>query len=552
MKGKIMTENIKKYYNIWLNHPRVSATMKNELANMSEDEINDIFQTTPLKFGTAGVRLKMGPGFQRLNMFTYQMLTDALSKYLLTKYDHLSNISVIVGHDNRFNSSRYALICARVLSSFGIKAILFENNELMPTPIISYTVLAYQAQAAINITASHNPKIYNGFKIYGDNGAQILDEESEEIINRLPAFTDILDKVYQLNKSNIAYISRDNIDDYFVAAKNALINTYPTVNKNFPVVFTGHHGTSVKKMPRFLKLLGYQNIISVAEQNEYDSNFTNSEIVNPEDPASFNLAIKYANKNNAKIIIANDPDADRMAIAIKHDDEWKFLNGNEMGIIYTYYVLKNKKFKKQPYIVASYVSNNLVDVIAKQYDAIVYRTPTGFKYMGNVVASQIDSKELVVAFEESVGALNSSINRDKDGFQAGALALEIYNSLLKENKDFVDYLDQIYQEYGYWQGKTSSFIVKGLDWKEKTDGMLDKVLKTEPQKILNRTITSVSFNHDGGCVDWLLEGNSWIRFRTSGTEPKFKIYYNLFGNNIQELDTEINTWNAWFKNYLNL
>lgn len=541
----------KRYYNIWLNHPRVNASMKAELANMSDEEINDCFNTSQLKFGTAGVRMKMGPGFQRLNTFTYQMLTEGLAKYLLDKYNN-KEISVVIGHDNRLNSSHFALICARVLSFFGIKALLFENNELMPTPIISYTVLNYKAQAGINITASHNPKIYNGFKVYGENGAQILDEESDEIISLCPNFNEILEKIYQLNKSNIAYISHDNVNDYFIAAKNQLINTYPNVEKNYPIVFTGHHGTSVKKFPEFLKMLGYRNVISVQEQNEYDSNFTNSNIVNPEDPSSFNLAIKYADSNKAKIIIANDPDADRMAVAIKHDDEWKFLSGNEMGIIFTYYVLKNKKFKKKPYIVSSYVSTNLVDLISKKYNAIVYRTPTGFKWMGNIVSNEVNSKELVVAFEEAIGALTSSIDRDKDAFQAGALALEIYTILMKNNKDFIDYLDEIYKVYGTWQGKTVSFIIKDNNWKEKADEILDKLLSFEPQIILNRKITSVSFNNEGGCVDWILEGNSWIRFRKSGTEPKFKIYYNLYGKSINELNTEINSWNAWFKNYLSL
>ncbi|MBQ5492797.1 MAG: phospho-sugar mutase [Mycoplasmataceae bacterium] len=542
----------KKYYNIWLNHPRVNATMKAELANMEDDEITSIFQTEPLKFGTAGVRMQMGPGFQRLNSFTYQMLTEGLSKFLLEKFDKEKKITVVIGHDNRQNSSHFALICARVLSSFGIKALLFENNELMPTPIISYTVLAYKAHAGINITASHNPKIYNGFKIYGNNGAQILDKEANTIISYCSNFNEILDKVYQLDKSNIAYISRDNINDYFIAAKSALINTYPNVSKNYPIVFTGHHGTSVKKFPRFLRMLGYQNIIDVKEQNEYDSNFTYSDVVNPEDPSSFNLAIKYAEKNNAKIIIANDPDADRMAVAIKRDDEWRFLTGNEMGIIYSYYVLKNKKFNLQPYIVSSYVSTNLVDRIAKKYNALVHRTPTGFKYMGNYISDKIGVNDLVVAFEEAIGALNSSINRDKDGFQAGALALEIYTTLIKENKDFVDYLNQIYSEFGYWQGKTSSFIIKSDNWRKKVDDILKKLLDFNEKEVLNRKITYIGFNEEGGCVDWILEEDSWIRFRKSGTEPKFKIYYNLYGKSISSLDSEINSWNAWFKNFLNL
>lgn len=546
-----MDNTTKRYYNIWLNHPRVNASMKVELSNMSDEEIMECFDITPLKFGTAGVRMKMGPGFQRLNSFTYQMLTEGLAKFLLEKYAN-KEISVVIGHDNRLNSSHFALICARVLSFFGIKALLFENNELMPTPIISYTILNYNAQAGINITASHNPKIYNGFKIYGENGAQILDEESNQIVDKCPNFSEILEKVYQLNKSKIAYISHDNVNDYFIAAKNQLINTYPNVDKNYPIVFTGHHGTSVKKFPAFLRMLGYKNIISVLEQNEYDSNFTNSNIVNPEDPSSFNLAIKYADSNKAKIILANDPDADRMAIAIKHDDEWKFLSGNEMGIIFTHYILKNKKFKKKPYIVSSYVSTNLIDLISKKYNAIVYRTPTGFKWMGNIVSDEVNSKELVVAFEEAIGALTSSIDRDKDGFQAGALALEIYTILMKNNKDFIDYLEDIYKIYGTWQGKTVSFVIKDANWREKVDEILDKLLSFEPDTILNRKIVSVNFNNEGECVDWILENNSWIRFRKSGTEPKFKIYYNMYGKSVDGLNTEINSWNAWFKNYLSL
>lgn len=548
-----MLDNVtNRIYQVWMNHPRVNAELKSALMDMDENEVKEIFDQKTLKFGTAGVRMKMGPGYQRFNTFTYQMLTEGLAKHLLSKFKDNKNITVVIGHDNRKNSSHFALVCAKVLSSFGIKVLLFENNELMPTPIISYTVLAYKCHAGINITASHNPKIYNGFKIYGNNGAQILDDDADDIIVNCPTFNEILDRTYQLEKANISYISRDNINDYFTVAKSALINTHPNVNKNFPIVFTGHHGTSVKKFPRFLKMLGYTNVIDVVEQNEYDSNFTYSTVVNPEEPKSFDLAIKYAKKNNAKIIIANDPDADRMAVAIYHDDEWKFLSGNELGIIFTYYVLKNKKFTKPPYIVSSYVSTNLVDLIAKKYGANLHRTPTGFKWMGNYVSDNVDTGSLVVAFEEAIGALNSSIDRDKDGFQAGALALEIYSQLIKENKDFVDYLDQIYKEYGYWQGKTYSFIIKDDDWQEKVDKILDKLLQFKEDHILNRKITSIAYNTKGGCVDWLLEGNSWIRFRRSGTEPKFKIYYNLYGNSLFELDNEIGALDAWFKNYLQL
>lgn len=344
---------------------------------------------------------------------------------------------------------------------------MFKNNELMPTPIISYAIRELKACGGIIITASHNPKDYNGFKAYNPDGGQILPDVAKQIEKLMPAPSKILDIKYKPNIKNICSISQSVVDSYLTKAKCAIVDQkIIKQKKSFPIIFTGHHGTSCKLLPKFLKSLGF-NVIPVKEQCYSDPMFTNSPSSNPEFADSFKLSIKYANKYKSKICIGIDPDADRMAVMINHNGKWTLMTGNQMGILYSWYILSNKKFTKTPYIVSSYVSTDLIDNIAKKFKTKVYRTGTGFKWMGNVI-TKIDNKEqFVVAFEEAIGALNTTLNRDKDSFTASAAALEIYTKYLNKGMDFIDILEEIiYPEFGYWYGETVSYNFFGiLDWK---------------------------------------------------------------------------------------
>lgn len=512
----------------WLNSSKVSTKDKNIIRKMSKKELDIFFDDSIMRFGTAGIRATLGPGTKQFNKFTYAQLAFAYGKFIKNKFK--KNLKVVIGHDNRIGSIEYSKLCAEVLSSFGIKAYMFKNNELMPTPIISYAIRELKACGGIIITASHNPKDYNGFKAYNPDGGQILPDVAKQIEKLMPAPSKILDIKYKPNIKNICSISQSVVDSYLTKAKCAIVDQkIIKQKKSFPIIFTGHHGTSCKLLPKFLKSLGF-NVIPVKEQCYSDPMFTNSPSSNPEFADSFKLSIKYANKYKSKICIGIDPDADRMAVMINHNGKWTLMTGNQMGILYSWYILSNKKFTKTPYIVSSYVSTDLIDNIAKKFKAKVYRTGTGFKWMGDIITKIGNKEQFVVAFEEAIGALNTTLNRDKDSFTASAAALEIYTKYLDKGMDFIDILEQIiYPEFGYWYGETVSYNFFGiLDWKPVVQKRLEQLKTTELKKVGNYKITKVIWNTKGDCLDWILSDKSWIRFRVSGTEPKFKVYYNLY------------------------
>jgi phosphomannomutase len=365
-------------YQKWLDSPRLTSKEKSQLASLSEQEIALYFSEKPLLYGTAGVRAKMGLGTQRLNRFTYAQLAYGYGRYVRNTFG--VNATIIIGHDNRLNSDSFAYLCAQVLSSLGINVLLFGRNRLMPTPIVSYAIRTVKASGGIIITASHNPSEYNGFKAYNPDGGQVLPKVAKKIEDYTPGASELLNINYATQNNRINYLSNHMVcKRYFEDATTALVNPVSTVfKKPYPVVFTGHHGTTVKLIPRFLAKLRY-HIKPVKKQSFYSPTFVNSPCANPEDPESFALAIKYAEKVHSNIIIGVDPDGDRMAIMIKHDNQWRLMSGNEMGIIYTHYVLKHKRYTSIPYVIASYVSNNLVDRIVAKKGGKVYRTGTGFK-----------------------------------------------------------------------------------------------------------------------------------------------------------------------------
>jgi phosphomannomutase len=286
---------------------------------MNKNTIESCFLPSGLNFGTGGVRAKMNLGTSVLNKYTYAQLTYALAKYLKNKYKS-RNITVVIGHDNRLNSDTFTLVTAEVLTSFGIKVILFPNNELVPTPLVSFTIRNNKATAGIVITASHNPKEYNGFKIYDENGCQATEEITGKISSFINRTINILDIKYKPNPKLISYVAEDIYVKYFKSNTNTIVNKkIINIDKKQPVVFTGHHGTTSKLMPYFLNKYLNFNILPVREQCEHDPNFTNSPFPNPEDYKSFDKAIKYANKIGSNICIGTDPDGDRIGVCIKHN-----------------------------------------------------------------------------------------------------------------------------------------------------------------------------------------------------------------------------------------
>lgn len=517
-----------KIFDLWMNHHRISKELKQEMALMSEEEKNVAFNEMELGFGTAGYRAKMGPGNHYLNEITYQQLTEGYARFLVDKFGN--NASAIVVHDNRKNAKLFTCVVAKTLTSYGIKVYLTEDNELLPTPIASYLIPKLGCQGGINITASHNPKEYNGFKCYDETGCQMLPLDSKKVIEFMPKWSDILDKEINADLSKIHEIDSKLIDEYFLDVEKTLIKTNPSIRKDdIKVIYTGMHGTACKYMPQFIHNLGY-TCVPVSNQCYFDENFTNTPICNPEDPRSLELAVKLADENNISLIFATDPDADRLGVAIKKDGKWNFLNGNQAGIIETYYKIHNMPLDhKVPVIVSTYISNNLIDRIAKEFNGKVIRTATGFKWVGDQINKLHKNEIYINGFEEAIGALPSTLNRDKDSFQTAGLILEIVNEYKNKGMDLIDILEkEIFVKYGHWYGETTSLIIPGLDWKIKATNMMDKLRNFKETKILTRSIHKVIYNELGSCLEYHFDNDSWVKFRLSGTEPKFKIYTNLY------------------------
>ncbi len=536
----------------WLHSPNVPQADKDSIGRMSRAELEQAFSDAPLAFGTAGIRAKMGPGTQFLNRITYYQMATGYGRFLMQKHPGQA-VKAIVAHDNRNNGADFSIDVANVLTSMGIKVYLFENNQLVSTPIVSFAIRRLGAHGAVIVTASHNPKEDNGFKIYDATGGQVLPDDGKSVVGLMPPVDEMIDHRPRKDDGLIEYLDEGLIVSYYEACKQALIKTDPTEPKGFPIVFSGQHGTACKRLPEFLARLGYTNVIPVREQCEFDGDFTNTPTPNPENREAWDLSLEYADRHGAEVIVQADPDADRFAMAVRHGGGWTFLSGNQMGIVYTYYVLKNKTFSKRPYVVSTYVSTNLIDRIAKDFGAEVHRVATGFKWVGAKMNEIGDAKQFVVGFEEAVGALNSTINRDKDAYQAAALALEIYWDCKKRGVSLIDLLEgEIYGKYGKIYNATVPFSFAEPDWKESVRKRFDRILGYGERTIGARPITKIAFNEAGGCCDWLLDGDSWLRFRMSGTEPKFKVYYNLYGDDLNALGSEAKAIDAEIRKLLDL
>lgn len=536
----------------WLKAKNVDTKLKQKIKAMKVNELKKAFSNKELAFGTAGIRAKIGPGTQYLNDFVYQQMAIGYAKYIL-KQNH-KNPTVVIGHDNRLYSDKFALVCAKVLIAYGINVLLFEDNKLMPTPIISYAITRFKASGGINITASHNPKTDNGFKAYNNLGAQILPCDAKIIIDNMPKSSSILsiELPKESKKGRISYIDYKKITtEYFkVVAQNAIINhkifdSHKNPIKKMPIVFTGHHGTTSKLMPAFLRFLGFKKVYVVPSQQKIDPDFPGSPITNPEDDRSFDEAIKLAEKVGATIIFGCDPDGDRMAIGFRKTNRWRFMNGNEMGIIYTYYGLKYFSYPRKPYIISSWVSTSYIDRIAKAFKAKVIRTKTGFKWMCNILDKYQKTGSLVVAFEEAIGALVHTSTHDKDSFGAIAQALEIYSNpnINKYALDLHDFLQQeIFDTFGATFSRTYSYTVQSSNWIKDAKTMFNRALKINKKntKLFDYKILSVKYNKDADAIEWILDKDSWIKFRISGTEPKFKVYFCLNDQMIGQLKSAAN------------
>lgn len=543
----------KKIYYEWLNSPYIDEKAKEELKSIENnpEEIEERFYKD-LEFGTAGLRGKLGIGSNMMNIYTVGRASQALADYITDFGEKRMKMGVVIAYDVRRFSKEFAKESALILAANGIKAYLF--NDIRPTPVLSFAVRYLKTTAGIVVTASHNPKDYNGYKVYWDQGSQILDDVANGIVEKIEKIGYDFSKIKKIseeeaiNKNLLQYISKE-VDEEYIQRVEDLTLRDEEVDKNIKIVYTPLNGTSNNFVKRVLKDRGFKNVFIVKEQELPDPDFKSVANPNPEYEVAFEEAKKLGYEKNAQLLLANDPDGDRTALEILDDNNYKMLNGNQVGALLVNYILESKSEKgsleDNSVIIKSIVTGDLTKRIAKKYGVSVLETLTGFKNIcgkENELEKEGKSKFLF-GFEESIGYIYGTFVRDKDGTIASMLISEMVGYYSKKNKNLLDVLEDIYQEFGYELENNYSLVLEGVEGQERIKRIMEKFRNNFPKemgdlkleqyadylkrKIYNLTTGEISDITDIPSSDvlrfWFSDG-SWYAIRPSGTEPKLKIY----------------------------
>lgn len=532
-------------YQKWLDDPYLTTDLKAQLLAMSELEKEDAFYKT-LEFGTAGMRGIMGPGCNRMNIYTIRKLNTAYAQFISDNGSEAKEMGVAIAYDNRHNSYNFALESAKILASHDINVYLF--TSLRPTPELSYAVRELGCFGGIVCTASHNPKEYNGYKIYDSKGCQLIPQLIEPVIKYVEAITDELNIKVDLTEQQekrITYMDQVMDDKYIEILKT--VQYYPNAKKTVKIVFTPQHGTSMVNMCRLYQETGYDCIL-VKEQADPDPDFSNTLVPNPEDPRAYILALEYAKKYDADIVLSTDPDADRMGVQVKHNDGYVFLTGNQTGALLIEYICSSlKKFSRLPdngLMITTVVTNDLGNEIAKAYGVDVMLALTGFKFIGEKIAQYCDTleKSFIFGYEESYGSIIQDFVRDKDSLQACLTLAEAANFYKAQGKTLVDVVEELYSRYGYYYDEQENILVPGADGAVKLQKILGELRKESPKELGGlKVVLSEDYGSlirrsadkeeaitgfvPSDVLKYFLEDGSWVAIRPSGTEPKCKFYY---------------------------
>ncbi|WP_042680209.1 phospho-sugar mutase [Anaerosalibacter massiliensis] len=532
-------EYIKKYEG-WLNNPYFDEETKNELLSIKNDpkEIEDRFYTD-LSFGTAGLRGKIGAGTNRMNKYTVSLATQGLADTIKSFGQEAMDRGVVIGYDVRHYSKEFAEIASLVLAANGIKVYLFD--DLRPTPELSYATRRLNTISGIVITASHNPKDYNGYKVYWEEGSQILDDIAEKILNNIrniKGYSDIqiIERKEAEDSGLLNIIGKDIEDEYIEKVKGLSLND--DIDKEIKIVYTPLNGTGNKPVRRVLKERGFKNIAVVPEQENPDPDFTTVGYPNPEDIKAFKYAEELGKNIDADLLIATDPDCDRVSCVVK-DNEGKYisLNGNQIGALLVEYILmsRNKKddIPENGVIVKSIVTGDLSRSIAKKYGVETIETLTGFKHICNKANEFDKTKErtFIFGYEESIGYVYGTIVRDKDAVISSMLIAEMAAYYKKRGKTLLDVLEGLYKEHGYYKEKLVSIVLEGVEGQERIGRIMDSFRKESIKSIgeskLVKTIDYLKGDTDtppSNVLKYIFDTESWYAIRPSGTEPKIKIY----------------------------
>ena len=518
-----MDELIKSRYQYWLE--QVNENEVNVLTNMIDTEIENSFYKE-LSFGTGGIRGKMGLGTAKINGYVIQRATQGLANYL-KKYCS-SNNKVIIGYDTRNHSKEYAQVTSRVLKANGFQAFLFK--EALPTPCVSFAVRELKCACGIVITASHNPAEYNGYKVYNENGCQITTEAASLIydeIKKLDYFT-----IY--DNSEYSYVDDIIYEKYIDAVEKESI--LPIENKDVSIVYTTLNGTGLRPVTDILKRKGFTNIQIVKEQEMPDGNFPTCKKPNPEEYEALNLGIEYAKRYQSDLVLATDPDCDRLSIAIRIKDNFQILSANELGCLLLDYACQNITCVNKPVFIKTIVTTDLAELIAKKYNATTINTLTGFKFIGeqiDILKKQNRENDFIFGFEESCGFLKGTYVRDKDATVAAMLVCEMYAYYKSKDISLIERLNELYDEFGYCLNVQHSLTFDGAKGQAKIERIMDGV-RYVLQTLANSTIVLKKDYLNGidglpksNVIKVFLDDKNSIIFRPSGTEPKIKIYFSI-------------------------
>ena len=550
MANNELIQQVREKANKWLNSD-IDTESKEQIKHLLEKDPDELIESfyKDLEFGTGGLRGIMGVGTNRMNVYTVGMATQGLSNYLKQQFTDKTQIKVAIAHDSRNNSHLFAEKTASVFSANGIKVYLFES--LRPTPELSFAVRHLGCQSGVVITASHNPKEYNGYKAYWEDGGQIISPHDKNIIAEVQKITKISDVQFDSSMKNVEKIWEIIDKEYIKELVKISLN--PEINKkqkDLKIVYTPIHGTGATLVPQVLKEYGFENVFSVQEQNIPDGNFPTVKSPNPEEPAALELALKLAKEKDADLVMATDPDGDRVGIAVKDlKGDFVLLNGNQTAALLINYLIsqwKEKgKLKGKEYIVKTIVTSEILTEIAQKYNVEYFDVLTGFKYIANIIKQNEGKKKFIGGGEESYGYLAGEFVRDKDAIMSCALIAETAAFVKNQNKTLYEALIDIYIEFGFYKETLISLVRKGKSGDEEIKKMMEDYRNSPPQTINNsnvmlihdflkqKTFDQIShLRYDihlpkSDVLQFILHDGTKISVRPSGTEPKIKFYFGV-------------------------
>lgn len=550
--------NTNQLYDLWLKNATEDPDLIPELESIKDDQdaVYDRFYRE-LEFGTAGLRGVLGAGTNRMNIYVVRYATQGLANYLKKNYD---KASVAIAGDSRIKSDVFVKEAARVLAANGIKA--YVARELQPTPVVSFCVRELKCQAGIMVTASHNPAKYNGYKCYGSDGCQMTDESADAVyseIQSIDIFNDVKTIEFEqgLADGSIQYIDDTVYDSYIENVKKQAVNPGICKGAGLKVVYTPLNGAGNKLVRRVLAETGVDNVVVVKEQEMPDGNFTTCPYPNPEIKEALQLGLDLCEKEKPDLLLATDPDSDRVGIAVKlKDGSFRLMTGNETGIMLTNYILSCRKalnnLPQNPFVVKTIVTTELVAKICDKFGCELRNVLTGFKYIGEQILELEKAGEeerYIFGFEESYGYLAGTYVRDKDAVVASMLICEMAAYYRTQGKSLDDVITELYKEFGYYKNKTVSFEFDGAAGLEKMGGIMTSLRENHPDEICGRKVTVVndyklSLKTDkangttaeiklpkSNVIAFMLDDGCSITVRPSGTEPKIKLYITAVGEN---------------------